>query len=193
MAPTGQQRDTALTRPEDVNRGTAEQPANALSTYVPEIQGTLLHIFVSPGHDYWGSQGAGRLQHGIREVAEAECVAGRGLRGDRYFHSKPGHKGQVTFFEAGVVEEIRKEFKLPKLPASVFRRNLIVEGVRLKEWLGRQFLFQGILFEGAQECKPCHWMSRVVNDGTEEFMKKEFRGGLRAKILSDGTLRSQRL
>ncbi|RYD26069.1 MAG: molybdenum cofactor biosysynthesis protein [Verrucomicrobiaceae bacterium] len=157
---------------------------------VADFEGTLLHIYISSGHDYWGRQGEGRLQSGISEVPEVECVAGMGLRGDRYFGYRPDFKGQVTFLDVAVVDEIRQKFKLPKLPASVFRRNLIVRGANLKEWLGKRFRFQGIVFEGSQECKPCHWMDRAVSPGTEEFMKPVFRGGLRAKILTDGTLRA---
>ena len=88
-----------------------------------------------------------------------------------------------------MVEEVRQLFKLPKLPASVFRRNVIVEGIGLKEWLGRRFTFQGVEFEGCQECKPCHWMDRAVADGTEDFLKGQFRGGLRARIITSGVLR----
>lgn len=149
----------------------------------------LEKIYISPGHDYWGRQGAGRLQHGILDLMEIRCVAGKGLEGDRYFGFRPDYKGQVTFFESEVAQEIRERFKVPKLPSSVFRRNLVVHGVRLKDWLGKRFVFQGIEFEGCQECRPCHWMSRVVDEGTEDFMKSGFRGGLRAKILSDGMLR----
>jgi len=149
----------------------------------------LEKIYISPGHDYWGRQGAGRLQNGIRDVREVECVAGHGLVGDRYFGYRKDFKGQVTFFEQEVVEEIRERFKLPKLPASVFRRNLVISGMKLSGWLGRRFLFQGVEFEGCQECRPCHWMDRVVEEGTESFMKEGFRGGLRARILSSGTLR----
>ncbi|MES2597300.1 MAG: MOSC domain-containing protein [Verrucomicrobiota bacterium] len=165
------------------------EPSSAPTTTVlPVWQGKLRHIYVSAGHDYWGKQGEGRLQSGIQEVSSVECVADMGLRGDRYFNTKPGYKGQVTFFDAAVVTTMRVEFKLPKLPASVFRRNLIVEGISLREWLGVRFEFQGIQFEGTQECKPCHWMDRVVAAGAEEYMRREFRGGLRARVLSTGTL-----
>ncbi len=126
---------------------------------------------------------------GIDEVEEVECVAEKGLVGDRYFDYRKDFKGQVTFFDLGTVEAVREQFKLPKLPASVFRRNLIVSGVSLRDWLGRQFVFQGITFEGAQECRPCHWMDRAVDTGTEDFLKKDFGGGLRAKIVSSGVLR----
>jgi hypothetical protein len=149
----------------------------------------LIHIFISSGHDYWGKQGEGRLQSGIVAKEAVECVAGFGLRGDRYFGTKPDFKGQVTFFDFATVVEIRRLFKLLKLPASVFRRNLVVRGVDLAAWKGRRFRFQGVEFEGSQECTPCHWMDRVVAEGAQQWMKERFRGGLRAKILSDGWLR----
>lgn len=162
---------------------------DSVSGEPPEWQAELRHIFISAGHDYWGRQGEGRMQHGIDAPPEVECVAGMGLRGDRYFGARPNNKGQVTFFEAGVVEEVRQTFKLPKLPPSVFRRNLIVAGVTLAAWKNRRFRFQGVEFEGSQECTPCEWMDRVVAPGTREFLKQNFRGGLRAKVISDGWLR----
>lgn len=111
-----------------------------------------------------------------------------GLRGDRYFGICPDDKGQVTFFDAVVVEKIRLLFKLPKIPASVFRRNLIVSGVNLAEWNQRSFHLQGVEFEGSQECTPCEWMDRVIALGAREFLKENFRGGLRARVITSGTL-----
>lgn len=114
----------------------------------PAWQAELRHIFISAGHDYWGRQGEGRMQHGMSSPSEIECVADMGLRGDRYFGVRPGYKGQVTFFDLAVVEEVRRLFKLPRLPASVFRRNLIVSGARLADWKNRRFRFKGVEFEG---------------------------------------------
>ena len=159
------------------------------SIFAPAEKVRLVHIYISSGHDYWGRNGEGRLQSGITELQEVECVAGMGLRGDRYFGYKPDFKGQVTFFDAAVVDEVRQAFKLSKLPASVFRRNLIVSGLDLRAQLGHRFTLQGIEFEGSQECKPCHWMDRAVAPGCEDFLKPKFRGGLRAKILTSGVLR----
>ena len=159
---------------------------------LPVLAAELISIYISSGHDYWGRQGEGRFQSGISRVDEIECVAGKGLRGDRYFGYRPDFKGQVTFFDAAVVEAVRENFKLPKLPASVFRRNLLIQapGLDLREWLGKRFRFQGVEFEGSQECKPCYWMDRVVAPGTENFLAPDFRGGLRAKILTSGLLRT---
>ncbi len=148
----------------------------------------LVHIFISNGHDYWGRRGAGRMSHGIQSVERVECVEGCGLRGDRYFNERPDAKGQVTFFDVAVFDAIRERFKLPALPASIFRRNLVVAGVNLRAWKGKRFSLQGVEFEGSQECKPCDWMDRTIADGAQEFLRAEFRGGLRAKVRSSGVL-----
>lgn len=153
------------------------------------IEASLEAIFISPGHDYWTQEGAGRMTHGIQSVSQAECVAGRGIRGDRYFEKRLNHKGQVTFIDAVVVDELRRQFKLPQLPASILRRNLVVRGATLASLLGKTFLFQGVLFEGAQECTPCQWMDRVIAPGAKNFLADHFRGGLRAKILTNGLIR----
>ena len=62
------------------------------------------------------------------------------------------------------------------------------DAVDLAAWVGQRFRFQGIEFEGSEECKPCHWMDDAVAPGVAEFLKSRFRGGLRARILSDGVL-----
>ncbi|RYD32375.1 MAG: molybdenum cofactor biosysynthesis protein [Verrucomicrobiaceae bacterium] len=118
-----------------------------------------------------------------------ECVAGMGLRGDRYFGIKDDYKGQITFFDARVVGKIREKFALPGLSAAAFRRNVIVAGVDLSQWVGRRFTLQGVTFEGSEECKPCYWMDEAVAPGVEEFLKPDSGGGLRARILSNGVLK----
>ena len=156
---------------------------------LPEWQAELLEIWISEGNDFRGRHEKGRLDHGIRGVTEVECVSGMGLRGDRYFGYKPDFKGQVTFFDADAVQAVRDHFSVPALSSSVFRRNLIVRGTDLAAWVGKRFRFQGIDFEATEECKPCYWMDEAVAPGAEEFLKANFRGGLRARILSDGVLR----
>jgi molybdopterin synthase catalytic subunit len=155
---------------------------------IPEWQAELLEIWISEGNDFRGRHELGRLEHSIRGVSEVECVAGMGLRGDRYFGYKPDFKGQVTFFDADAVQAVRDRFSRPELSSSLFRRNLIVRGVDLAEWVGKRFRFQGVEFEASEECKPCYWMEEAVAPGAEEFLKADFRGGLRARILSDGVL-----
>lgn len=155
---------------------------------IPEWRAELAEIWISPGHDFRGHHGGARGDHGSESVPVVECVAGMGLRGDRYFGHKEDFKGQVTFFDAAAIQAVRDHFQKPELAGSIFRRNLIVRGVDLSAWIGRRFRFQGVEFEGSEECRPCYWMDEAVGPGAEEFLKDHCRGGLRARILSDGTL-----
>jgi MOSC domain-containing protein YiiM len=123
----------------------------------------------------------------MHEVDAVECVASRGLQGDRYFDFKDDYKGQVTFFEHEVFERICEQFgELGRTP-DVFRRNIITRGVDLNSLIGTEFEVQGVRFLGTQEAAPCHWMNQAFAEGAEEALKGH--GGLRAKILTDGVLR----
>lgn len=155
---------------------------------IPSWQAELVEIWISPGNDFRGHHGGERGEHGSIGLSEVECVAGMGLRGDRYFGYQPDFKGQVTFFDADAVDAVREVFQQPDLAGSVFRRNLIVRGVDLALWIGRRFWFQGIEFEGSEECKPCYWMDAAVAPGAEAFLTARCRGGLRARIRSNGVL-----
>jgi MOSC domain-containing protein YiiM len=65
---------------------------------------------------------------------------------------------------------------------------VITRGVNLNELIGQEFETQGIRFFGFQECRPCYWMNRAIAPGAEDFLKGN--GGLRAKILTNGEVRS---
>jgi MOSC domain-containing protein YiiM len=72
-----------------------------------------------------------------------------------------------------------------KTPA-VLRRNLIVSGADLNALVGKQFRLQEVEFEGVEQCRPCEWMDLAFGPGAEQWLKG--RGGLRARVLSDGLL-----
>ena len=146
----------------------------------------LRHLYISPGHNFFGHHGKPAGNHPTMEVDAVECVAGRGLTGDRFFDFKADYKGQVTFFAHEVFEQLQRELGVFDREPAVLRRNLITEGVDLNTLIGREFEVQGIRFLGTAECTPCYWMDRVFGPGTEAFLKG--RGGLRAKILTSGTL-----
>jgi MOSC domain-containing protein YiiM len=144
-------------------------------------------IYLSPGHDFKGRFGQERLEHGIESVASAECLAGLGLRGDRYAGHEAGHKRQITFFDWAVYERMREQFDRPELEPWAFRRNVLVAGLDLNALIGQRFTLQGIEFEGVEESVPCVWMDEAVAPGA--FAALKGAGGLRARILSNGTLR----
>ena len=143
-------------------------------------------IFISTGHDFTGRHGKGRLNHGITAVNEVECVAGSGLVGDRFFDHIENYKGQITFFDWAVYQQICQDFDLPDLDPTFFRRNALTSGVDLNTLIGQRFSIQGIEFEGSEECRPCYWMDGAVAPGVFEALKGF--GGLRARIITSGTL-----
>ena len=149
---------------------------------------TLHRIFVSEGHSYFGRHGKGSLKLPVREVGEIECVAGRGLRGDRFFDHQQDYKGQVTLFSREVFTELCRALDLPDTSPAALRRNLLVSGGDLNELIGREFELQGVRLAGAEECRPCYWMDEALAPGAEAWLRG--RGGLRCRILSDGWLRT---
>jgi MOSC domain-containing protein YiiM len=147
----------------------------------------VLHLFVSPGHNYFGHHGGPAGEHPTLEVGEIHCVAGRGIEGDRFFGYRPGYPGQVTFFAQEVFDALCENLNIHDKGPGVLRRNIVTRGVDLNEWIGREFELQGVRFRGVQESKPCYWMEDAFGPGANEAMRG--RGGLRAEVLSDGVLR----
>ncbi|MBI4623658.1 MAG: molybdenum cofactor biosysynthesis protein [Verrucomicrobia bacterium] len=147
----------------------------------------IRHIFISPGHNFFGRHGQPAGGHAALDVPVAKCRAGRGLEGDRFYGYRPDYKGQVTFFAWETYTDAQRKFDLPALSPAVVRRNVIVEGIDLNALIGRRFTLGGVEFEGTGEARPCHWMNDVVAPGAEDWLMG--RGGLRTKVLTDGELR----
>jgi MOSC domain-containing protein YiiM len=147
----------------------------------------ICHLYISPGHNFFGHHGQPAGRHPIHAVDRIECVAGRGIRGDRFFDYKENYKGQITFFSMEVIEALRRELNLPEAQPQGTRRNVFVRGVDLNELIGKQFEVQGVRFEGVEESKPCYWMNSALGPGAEAWLRG--RGGLRCRILSDGVIR----
>lgn len=147
----------------------------------------IRHLFTSPGHNYFGHHGKPEGTHGIRSHGSLTLVAGKGIVGDRFFAWKDDYKGQLTLIDQRVVDDIREYAGNPALPASAFRRNVVIEGIDLNRLIGETFRLNGVLIAGTEECRPCYWMDRACGkEGTEELMKG--RGGLRCRILEDGEI-----
>jgi MOSC domain-containing protein YiiM len=117
-----------------------------------------------------------------------ECMAGHGIRGDRFFDYQEDYKGQITFFSLEVFDELRRALQVQDCSPTSVRRNVITRDVDLNKLTNQEFEIQGVRFYGTGECRPCYWMDRAIAPGAEEFLKG--RGGLRARILTDGELRS---
>jgi len=144
-------------------------------------------LFISPGHNFVGHHGQPPGDHPIVAVDRIECVTARGIRGDRFFDHQPDYKGQITFFAMEVIEALVRELDLPDARPELTRRNVFTRGADLNAMVGVEFEIQGVHLVGTEECRPCYWMDAAFDDErVEEWL--EGRGGLRAKILTDGWL-----
>jgi MOSC domain-containing protein YiiM len=146
----------------------------------------IRRIFISEGHNYFGHYGRAPDDHSLIEVPQIECVAGLGIRGDRFYDYRDNYKGQITFFSLEVFEKLAQHFGLTEKSPGAARRNVIVSGVELNDLIGEEFSIQGVRLRGTAHCKPCYWMDQAIAPGAEEFL--EGNGGLRAQILSDGVI-----
>jgi len=150
----------------------------------------ICQLFISPGHIFFGHHEQPPGENPLVERAEIHCVAGRGIKGDRFFDFKKDYKGQITFFASEVFEELSGQLGVNGKSPGVTRRNVITAGADLNSLVGKEFEIQGVRFAGTAECSPCHWMDGAIAPGAEKLLRG--RGGLRAKILTDGILRAKK-
>jgi len=146
----------------------------------------IRQIFISEGHNYFGHHGRAPDDHPLIEVRKIECVAGHGIRGDRFYDYRDNYKGQITFFSFEVFAKLAEHFGLTDKSAGAVRRNVVVSGVELNDLIGEEFSIQGVRLRGTAHCRPCYWLDQAIAPGAEQFL--EGNGGLRAQILSDGVI-----
>jgi MOSC domain-containing protein YiiM len=129
----------------------------------------------------------------MTERQEVRAVPCRGLEGDRYFvgtgtFSPRPHKAdfEITFIERENIEAFARESALP-FTAFHARRNIVTEGVRLNDWVGKEFYVGAVRIRGVRLCEPCRYLAKI--SFAETLPGLVHKGGLRAQILSEGILR----
>jgi hypothetical protein len=153
------------------------------------VEMKIVRLHISAEHNFVGHHGKPPGDTPIQTVDRVECVADRGLRGDRFFDFKENFKGQITFFAEEVHRRLCEKFDrgFEDVDTAIYRRNIVTRGVDLNTLIGEEFEIQGVRFSGTEECSPCYWMDTAFGPGAEQALKGN--GGLRARILSDGELK----
>lgn len=149
----------------------------------------VLHLLVSPGHAYFGRPREGAADVPTHDLDVVEVVAGKGIRGDRFFGKAAHMDAAVTFLALEAWEGVAADLGLPEVPDPLLaRRNLVVRGVELDPLRGHDFELVtsagSVTFHGGRPANPCAWMDRVVADGAHRAMRG--RGGLRCTPVTDG-------
>ena len=126
-----------------------------------------------------------------QSVPQAIAVPGSGLEGDRYalklgtFY-KPAPDHELTLIEAEAIEALRRDYQL-ELAAGEARRNIVTRNVPLNHLVGMEFAIGEVHIRGIRLCEPCDHLQRVT--GKSVIKGLLHRGGLRAQILTQGTIR----
>ncbi|MGH2858734.1 MAG: MOSC domain-containing protein, partial [Solirubrobacteraceae bacterium] len=141
----------------------------------PSTSGVVEGIWVSPS--------AGDPARGC---TAAVALPGRGLEGDRHVSGNgtfpsgiPG--SALTLIEAEVCDSFE-----PPLGPDAHRRNVVTRGLALNDLVGHEFTIGPVRCRGMRLCEPCTVVQRYA--GRPVLRDLVHRGGLRADILSEGTI-----
>lgn len=171
-------------------------PSGAYAEGAPIVAGwmlTPLDLYLSTESPYGAPVGAGSVA-GILVASTAEAplvrvdaaaaLPGRGLEGDRYAtsggtFSAPGRGYELTLVEAEVLDEVGLSWEDA-------RRNIVTTGIALNALVGRRFRVGPVECVGRRLAEPCAHLERLARPGL--LRPLVHRGGLRADILSEGTI-----
>jgi mutator protein MutT len=126
------------------------------------------------------------------EMASLQSAAvrrGLGLLGDRYA-AGAGYwrdgcvRRDLTLVEGEVVDELRSA-GIDVAPGEL-RRNITTRGIPLNDLVGSAFWVGDVLCRATELCEPCRHLEELT--GKQLLRPLVHRGGLRAQLLTDGTL-----
>jgi len=154
----------------------------------------VLHILVSPGHNYFGRPADGPGEHPTHDVDEAVLVAGKGIVGDRFYGRAAHLDSSVTLLAVEAIEAVAAQLGLPAVPDPLLaRRNVVLRGADVNGLRGHEFVIEpadgaarAVLFAG-RPAAPCAWMDRMLAPGAHAALRG--RGGMRCRVVADGVLR----
>lgn len=135
----------------------------------------------------------------MEERGEVEAVAGRGLRGDRYFSEvetgtfanwgpdEERHDGyDLTLIEREAIDAIEREAGIELAPGE-HRRNVVTRDAALNHLVGTRFRVGDAVCRGDRLCEPCDYLQRITGEDVLDALAH--RGGLRADVVESGTIR----
>ena len=126
------------------------------------------------------------FQHAVK------VEAGKGLVGDRYYKGEGtfseklagSRKGEATFIASEEIDTFNST-QNESLGYGDARRNIVTQGVQLKELIGKEFTIGSAKFLGIEHCEPCSHLASTVN---QKVLPHLVHTGLRAAILSSGQI-----
>lgn len=135
----------------------------------------------------------------MREKQDAEAIAGRGLRGDRYFeecglwnslNEDPDREvegaSDVTFIEAEALTAVEREADI-EIQAGAHRRNVTTQNVPLNHLVDQTFSVGNAVCEDIELYEPCGYLQALVEEpGLSDALVHH--GGLNTRVVESGRI-----
>jgi len=131
----------------------------------------------------------------VVSLRESEALPGTGLAGDRYanhigYYSNdtryPPTGRHLTLIAAEDLERLAGDTGII-LNSGEHRRNIVTRGIDLSALLGARFRIGEVECIGIRPCPPCAHLEELTQEGVLRGLARG--GGVRAEILSGGTIR----
>ena len=123
----------------------------------------------------------------ISKVETVELIAGKGIKGDRYFKELNDTRNQITLIESENIDYYNISFDT-NFPYKDFRRNLITKDIKLNDLIGKKLSIGDSEILAHDLCRPCKSLQEKLgkNNIIKEFL---LRGGLRCEITKSGLIK----
>ena len=125
----------------------------------------------------------------MQDVNSIEVVANKGIVNDRYFKDKNDKDIQITLIESENIDNFNEKSKT-NIPYIDFRRNIITNGIKLNELIGKEIIIGEVRIKGHRLCDPCKYLQdKLQQKNLVKSMAYLYkRSGLRCEILSNGKI-----
>lgn len=129
----------------------------------------------------------------LTDVVSVIAVAGKGLRGDRYYMGKGSFNApqfdpsvrEVTLIAIEAIDICNKKLD-SELNVIDFRRNIVTQGMNLEQLKGKRFQIGSAVFRYVRSAPPCRYLSRLL--GEDMMLGLRGIGGIRAVIEKSGQI-----
>lgn len=125
-----------------------------------------------------------RAKAPLEEVSTATVSIEQGLEGDHYRGSS--RKRQLTLIQGEHLEAVAHLLGVDRIDPLQTRRNIVVTGINLLAFAGRQFEIGDAILLFTDYCEPCERMEQNLGPGGYNAMQGH--GGICARVIRPGKI-----
>ena len=128
-------------------------------------------------------------------IEVANLISGKGIEGDRYFNSlgtftqalQESKDFEVTLIEQEEIAAFNKTTQL-NYPNQKFRRNIVTQGVKLNDLVGKEISIGQARLKVIRLCEPCAYLTELLGQAVMDHLVH--KAGIRAVIIASGQVKA---